>query len=58
MGNSLRSALDQLRSNINEYEVKMIRLENYGVSRNQLIIALTLIGGGIVTYYFIPRAFL
>jgi len=36
----------------------MVRMKNFGISLDQLIIALTLLACGGLTYYYIPRAFL
>eukprot|EP00347_Sterkiella_histriomuscorum_P017410 403349482 len=58
LGNSLRNALDQFRSGIDEFEVKMVRMKSWGISIDQLIISLTLLLCGGMTYYYIPRAFL
>jgi hypothetical protein len=58
LGNSLRNALDQFRSGADEFEVKMIRLKNFGLSINQFILAFSLLGCGILTYFYVPQAFL
>jgi hypothetical protein len=36
----------------------MIRYENMGISINQIILAFTLLLCGLMTFYFIPQAFL
>lgn len=58
LGNSLRNALDQFRSGADEFEVKMVRLKNFGLSINQFIIAFAFLGCGILTYIYVPMAFL
>ena len=58
LGNSLRNALDQFRSGVDEFEVQMVKMKNYGFSLDQLIISVTLLGCGSMTYYYIPRSFL
>lgn len=32
LGNSLRNALDQFRSGVDEFEVKMVRMKSWGIS--------------------------
>lgn len=58
LGNSLRNALDHFRSGADEFEVKMIRMKNFGLSVNQVILALALLGCGVLTYIYIPQALL
>ena len=38
--------------------VKIKKLENMGMSVNQLILGLLLVGMGVLTYYFAPMAFI
>lgn len=38
--------------------VKVIRMENFGVSVNQLTISFTLLVCGFMTYYYVPLAFI
>jgi hypothetical protein len=58
LGNSLRNALDQFRSGVDEFEVQMVRMANFGISVDQLIISTTLLACGAMTYYYVPRAYL
>jgi hypothetical protein len=56
LGTSLRNALDKFRPSIDDVEVQMVRFENQGLSFNQVIMSITLLVFGIVTYYFVPQA--
>jgi hypothetical protein len=38
--------------------VKIKKLENMGMSVNQLVLGLLLVGMGVLTYYFAPMAFI
>jgi len=38
--------------------VKIKKLENMGMSVNQLILGLLLVGMGVLTYYFAPMSFI
>ena len=58
LGKSLRNALNQIRSAFDEFEVNVVRMKNFGISPNQLIIALTLLFCGFITYYHVPQAFI
>jgi hypothetical protein len=58
VGKNLRVSLDLYHRSINELVVTMTRLENMGMSIPQLILALILVGMGILTYYFAPLSFI
>jgi hypothetical protein len=45
-----------MRSSIDDVEVEMVRLEDKGVSFNQLMMSFTLLACGILSYYFVPQA--
>jgi len=56
LGSNLRNALDAFRPSIDDLEVEMVRFENQGMSINQVIMSITLLIMGILTYYYIPQA--
>jgi NADH:ubiquinone oxidoreductase subunit 3 (subunit A) len=47
-----------MRSNVDEFEVKMVRMQNFGISLNQIVVSVLLLSFGILTYYSIPWAFI
>ena len=56
MGKNLRQSLDLNRRNKEELGIKVERLEDAGISINQLIVSIMLIIVGFVSYYAIPYA--
>lgn len=56
LGSSLRNALDKMRPSLDDLEVEMVRFENSGISFNQIMMSITLLCCGIITYYYIPQA--
>lgn len=54
LGSSLRNALDKMRPSLDDLEVEMVRFENSGISFNQIMMSITLLCCGIITYYYIP----
>lgn len=54
LSSTLRSGLDKFRPSIDDVEVEMVRFENQGLSPNQVIMSMTLLSMGILTYYYIP----
>jgi len=57
LSKSLRDSLDLLHRSIGEVSVTVQQLEKLGISFNQTICAITLIGMGVTCYYIAPRAF-
>lgn len=58
LSKNLRVSLDLYHRSINEMTVKIKRLEEMGLSLNQLIIAVMLVFMGVLTYYVAPMSFL
>jgi hypothetical protein len=56
LSNSLRNALDKFRPSLDDIEVEMVRFENQGISFNQLMMSVTLLSCGLLSYFYIPRA--
>jgi hypothetical protein len=56
LGQTLRNALDKMRSSLNDVDVQFIRLESKGMSPVQLMVSLTMLTCGIISYYFVPLA--
>lgn len=52
----MRNALDKMRPSLDDLEVEMVRFENSGISFNQIMMSITLLCCGIITYYYIPQA--
>ena len=57
MSKNLRSALDLTRNKDDSVGVKIEKLEDMGISVNQMGIAFILIFVGVVTYYGVPLSF-
>ncbi len=55
LGKQLRNALSPVRSSCDEIEVQTIRKGSYGVTKNMLIIAFTLLFCGTSTYKYLPK---
>ena len=58
LSKNIKDPLNLFNTVVNEIIIKIIKLENYGVSVFETTLGLTLTMMGIVTYYFIPSAFL
>lgn len=56
MGKNLRNSLDLNRRSKDEVGVKVEKLEDIGISFNQLIVSLILIIVGFSCYYLVPWA--
>ena len=56
MGKNLRNSLDLNRRSKDEVGVKVEKLEDVGISFNQLIVSLILIIVGFSCYYLVPWA--
>lgn len=55
----LRDALDVFRhKSADNFTIQITQLENIGVSPLNIALSLLMVGFGLITYYFIPRAFL
>ena len=54
MGKNLRNSLDLSRRNKEEIGIKIEKLEDVGISVNQMIVAIVLITIGFTTYYLVP----
>ena len=54
MGKNLRNSLDLSRRNKEEIGIKIEKLEDVGISVNQMIVAIVLIVIGFTTYYLVP----
>ena len=54
MGKNLRNSLDLSRRNKEEIGIRIEKLEDVGISINQLIVSLLLIIVGFTTYYLVP----
>lgn len=58
LAGSLRESLDIVKQNLTDFKIMRIRLDEIGISPNQLCLAVALITMGILTYYVAPIAFL
>jgi len=58
LGKTIRDSLDIFHTGINDVMVKIVKLENFGVSPFEIILGITLVVMGIMTYYIAPAAFL
>ena len=58
MDQELRQSLDITKRTKDEFGVKIQKLEDIGISGNQLIASIMLVVLGFTTYYFVPLAFL
>jgi len=45
-----------MRPSLDDVEVEMVRIENSGISFNQVMMSATLLCCGVITYYYIPQA--
>lgn len=54
MGKNLRNSLDLSRRNKEEIGIRVEKLEDVGISINQMIVAIILIVIGFTTYYLVP----
>lgn len=58
MGRNLRQSLDLNHRAQSELTIKVLSMADYGLSLPQLVMALMLVGMGVMCYYFAPLAFL
>lgn len=58
LGKKIRDSLDVFHSGINDVMVKIIKLENYGLSVFEITLGSTLFLMGLLTYYVAPAAYL
>ena len=58
MGKTLRNSLDLSKRTQDKIGIKVQRLEDVGMSFNQVVISLLLTSFGFCVYYFIPMAFI
>mmetsp|Transcript_1248 Transcript_1248/g.778 ORF Transcript_1248/g.778 Transcript_1248/m.778 type:complete len:141 (+) Transcript_1248:1072-1494(+) len=58
LGKNLRSSLDLYHRAVNELTVSVKRIQDMGLSSKQLIVGITLVVMGILTYYVAPMSFL
>lgn len=58
LGKKIRDSLDVFHSGVNDVMVKIIKLENYGLSVFEITLGLTLFIMGALTYYVAPAAYL
>ena len=58
LGKKIRDSLDMFHIGANEVYVKIVKLEDFGLSLFEFVLGLTLTIIGVVTYYFVPAAFL
>lgn len=54
MGKNLRNSLDLNRRSKDEVGIKVEKLEDVGISFNQLVVSLILIVVGFSCYYLVP----
>jgi hypothetical protein len=57
-GKNIRDSLDIFHTEINEVLVRIIKLENFGISPFEIVLGVTLVVMGLLTYYIAPAAFL
>lgn len=58
LSKTIRDALDIFHQLVNDISVKIVKLESMGFSPFQLVLGITLISVGIMTYYLVPASFL
>ena len=58
LGKKIRDSLDVFHVGANEVYAKIIKLEDFGLSPFEFVLGLTLTTIGVITYYFVPAAFL
>lgn len=58
LGKKIRDSLDIFHTGINDVYVQIIKLENFGFSPFEIILGVTLLVMGVLTYYMAPAAFL
>jgi hypothetical protein len=58
LGKKIRDSLDIFHTGINEVLVRIIKLENFGISPFEIVLGVTLVVMGLLTYYIAPAAFL
>lgn len=58
LGKKIRDSLDIFHNGINDVMVQVIKLQNFGLSLFEITLGISLSAMGIVTYYFVPAAFM
>ena len=58
LSRTIRDAIDVFHQQVNDISIKVVKLESMGISPVQLVLGLTLVSLGLLTYYFIPATFL
>jgi len=58
LGKKIRDSLDVFHTGLNEVMIRIIKLENYGLSIFEITLGITLTLMGVITYYFLPASFL
>lgn len=58
LGKKIRDSLDVFHTGINDVMVKIVKLESFGISPFELVLGVTLVVVGVLTYYVAPSAFL
>ena len=58
LGKKIRDSLDIFHTGISDVLVKIVKLENFGISTFEAILGLTLVWIGVMTYYLAPAAFI
>ena len=58
MVNKIRDSLDIFHTGINDVYVQIIKLESFGFSPFEIVLGITLLVMGVLTYYMAPAAFL
>ena len=58
LGKKIRDSLDIFHTGISDVLVKIVKLENFGISAFETILGLTLVVMGVMTYYLAPAAFI
>ena len=57
LNKNIRDSLNLMLTTVNEVIVKIIKLENFGISIFEITLGLTFTAIGIITYYFVPAIF-
>ena len=58
LGKKIRDSLDIFHTGVNDIMVRIIKLESFGLSVFEITLGITLTFMGVLTYYFVPAAFL
>lgn len=58
LGKKIRDSLDVFHTGVNEVMIRIIKLSNFGLSPFEIVLGVTLVVMGMLTYYVAPAAFL